>query len=486
MPRSGSCARLSSSTRWQQILDFVPNHMGVGGADNPLWLDVLEWGADAPHAGWFDIDWDPERRYLHNKILVPLLGDQYGIELERGMLRLQFDASEGSFAVWAYGTHKLPISPPHYARILGDGQLQLEQLADAFSWLPNWRQQMPQRAAEFKVQLAALVSERADVRAALQLALGRFEGRPGDSGSWRELDALIQQQHWRVAHFRVAADDINYRRFFNINDLAGLRTEVVEVFEHVHHRMLRLVKDGVIDGLRIDHIDGLFDPKAYLRRLQRRLTARRSGRHFYLVVEKILTPARTTARRLAGRWHHRLRLSQPGAGAADRCQRRIRLTDCYAEFTGEQRSFAEIARLCKLHIMDNEMASELNVLARDMARLARQNPAHRRLHPRSVAPGDQGADRLLSGVPHLHRQQRQAGRSRPALPELGAGAGAPQRDRDRPERLPLPGAGADRRPAAAATQRLLAPVAAALCDAAATVQRTGGRQGCGRHRLLSL
>ena len=132
-----------------QILDFVPNHMGVGGADNPLWLDVLEWGADSYHAGWFDIDWDPERRYLHNKILVPLLGDQYGIELERGMLQLQFDAAEGSFAVWAYGTHKLPISPPHYATILGDGQLQLEQLADAFSWLPNWRQQMPLRAAEF-------------------------------------------------------------------------------------------------------------------------------------------------------------------------------------------------------------------------------------------------------------------------------------------------------------------------------------------------
>jgi (1->4)-alpha-D-glucan 1-alpha-D-glucosylmutase len=367
------CAALKQHSLGQ-IVDFVPNHMGVGGADNPLWLDVLEWGVDAAHAGWFDIDWDPERRYLHNKILVPVLGDQYGIELERGMLRLQFDASEGSFAVWAYGTHKLPISPPHYARILGDGQLQLEQLADAFAWLPNWRQQMPQRAAEFKAQLAALVAERAEVREALRFALSRFEGHAGDGASWRELDELIQQQHWRVAHFRVAADDINYRRFFNINDLAGLRTEVVEVFEHVHHRLLRLVRDGLIDGLRIDHIDGMFDPKAYLRRLQRRLTARRAGRHFYLVVEKILTP------------HERLRADWPvdgttgydflnqvlgvliDAGAASA------LSNSYSEFTGERRSFAEIARLCKLHIMDNEMASELNVLARDMARLARQNP----------------------------------------------------------------------------------------------------------------
>ena len=358
----------------EQILDFVPNHMGVGGADNPLWLDVLEWGADAAHAGWFDIDWDPERRYLHNKILVPVLGDQYGIELERGALQLQFDATEGSFAVWAYGTHKLPISPPNYARILGDEQPQLEQLADAFNWLPNWRQQMPQRAAEFKLQLAALVAERAEVRAALELALSRFQGRPGEPASWRELDELIQQQHWRVAHFRVAADDINYRRFFNINDLAGLRTEVVEVFEHVHHRILRLVRDGVIDGLRIDHIDGLFDPKAYLRRLQRRLAARRSGRHFYLVVEKILSP------------HERLRQDWPvdGTTGYDFLNQVLGLlidasaqsafSRCYTEFTGDTRSFADVARLSKLHIMDNEMASELNVLARDMARLARQSP----------------------------------------------------------------------------------------------------------------
>ena len=132
------------------ILDFVPNHMGVGGADNPLWLDALEWGPDAMHAGWFDIDWDPDRRYLHNKILIPFLGDQYGVELERGVLRLRYDESEGSFAVWAYDTHKLPVWPPHYARILGNEDPRLERLADAFNWLPNWRQQTQPRAAELK------------------------------------------------------------------------------------------------------------------------------------------------------------------------------------------------------------------------------------------------------------------------------------------------------------------------------------------------
>jgi len=363
-----------SSNGLGQMLDFVPNHMGVGGADNPLWLDVLEWGADAFHAGWFDIEWDSQRRYLHNKLLVPLLGDHYGIELERGMLELRYDDSEGSFAVWAYGTHKLPIAPPHYARILGSEHPELERLADAFAWLPNWRLQTARRAAELKAQLAGLVSERADVREALYSRLTRFQGRAGEGSTWRELDALIQRQHWRLAYFRVAADDINYRRFFNINDLAGLRVELPEVFEHAHQRVLRLVKDGVIDALRIDHIDGLLDPKAYLVRLQRRIAARRPGTPFYLVVEKILAPHETLREDwpIDGTTGYEF-LNLVGTLLLDGATERA-FSDCYTLFSGEHRSFAEIGRICKRHIMDNEMSGELNVLARDMARLARQNP----------------------------------------------------------------------------------------------------------------
>ncbi|HEY2416667.1 MAG TPA: malto-oligosyltrehalose synthase [Steroidobacteraceae bacterium] len=357
-----------------QILDFVPNHMGVGGSDNPLWLNVLEWGPDATHAGWFDIEWDPQRRYLHNKVLVPFLGDHYGIELERGALQLKYDDADGSFAVWAYDTHKLPITPPHYAEILGSEHPALERLADAFAWLPNWRLQMGRRASEFKTQLAQLVDEHDDVRAALNRSLARFQGRADEPRGWQELDALIQKQYWRIAYFRVAADDINYRRFFNINDLAGLRIELPEVFDHAHQRVLRLVKDGVIDGLRIDHIDGLLDPKGYLSRLRRRLAARHTGGHFYLVAEKILAA------------HETLREDWPvdGTTGYDFLNQVLLLlvdtaaeaafTECYAQFTGERRTFGEIGRLCKLHIMDHEMSGELNVLARDLARLARQNP----------------------------------------------------------------------------------------------------------------
>lgn len=360
----------------RQILDFVPNHMGVFGADNPLWLETLEWGPDAPHAGWFDIEWDPERRYLHDKVLVPLLGDQYGIELERGALRLRFDPEQGSFAVWAYETHKLPIWPPHYAQILSAGPVELENLADAFEWLPTWRGQMPPRAAELKAQLAAVASAGESGRQALQASLARFEGREGDAGSWQALHQLIQQQHWRIAHFRVAADDINYRRFFNVNDLAGLRMELPEVFNQAHRRVLELVKDGTLDGLRIDHVDGLRDPKAYLRRLQRRVAAanHRAGDAFYLVVEKILSS------------HETLREDWPidGTTGYDYLNQLLSIlidpsaegafTRTYHDFTAERRAFSDIVRLCKLHIMENEMASELNMRARDLARLARENP----------------------------------------------------------------------------------------------------------------
>ncbi|HJU17893.1 MAG TPA: malto-oligosyltrehalose synthase [Stellaceae bacterium] len=357
-----------------QILDFVPNHMGVGGADNPLWLDVLEWGPDSAHAGWFDIDWDPDQRYLHDKLLVPFLGDQYGVVLEQGQLVLKFDAEDGSFAVWAYDSHKLPICPLDYGRILGDAHPELERLGDAFSGLPEWRPQVPRRARELKAELAGLARAKGAVRAAVDAALARFNGEPGRPETWRSLDALIQRQHWRAAHFRVAADDINYRRFFNINDLAGIRMELPEVFDHAHRLVFRLLRDGTLDGLRIDHIDGLLDPKGYLERLCAKAFDGAAPQPFYLAVEKILAP------------HETLREDWPVAGTTGYEFVNLVLgllidpageegfTRFYAEFTGAPADFARIVRDCKIRIMENEMASELNGLARDMARVARQNP----------------------------------------------------------------------------------------------------------------
>jgi (1->4)-alpha-D-glucan 1-alpha-D-glucosylmutase len=346
-----------------QILDFVPNHMGVGGSDNPLWLDVLEWGPNAAHAGWFDIDWDPDRRYLHDKLLVPFLGEQYGVELESGNLKLQFDPPAGSFACWAYETHKLPICPLHYARILGDAHPALERIGDAFSGLPNWRPQVVMRADQLKLALANLVATDAEAAAAVEEAVSAL------NADTKALDALIQEQYWRAAHFRVAGDDINYRRFFNINDLAGMRMELPEVFDHAHGLVFRLLRDGVLDGLRIDHIDGLLDPKAYLQRLRQEV-----DQPFYLVVEKILAPHESVPEDWPVEGTTGYDFTNLVLGLLVKPVSEAAFTQTYADFTGVTTEFSQVVRECKIRIMDNEMASELNVLARDISRTGRQNP----------------------------------------------------------------------------------------------------------------
>jgi (1->4)-alpha-D-glucan 1-alpha-D-glucosylmutase len=341
-----------------RILDIVPNHVGVWGADNPLWLDVLEWGPYSQYAGWFDIDWSAQ----DGKLLAPVLGAQYGGALRSGKLKLHFE-EDGSFAVWAYDAHKLPIHPLTFPLILGHQHPALDRMADLFLDLPQWRPQLAERARALKGELVALTNKDEGARAAIDARVGEF------NSDWRELDRLIRDQFWRVAFFRVAEDEINYRRFFNINDLAGLRIEAGPVFNHVHARIFRMLESGEIDGLRIDHIDGLFDPKAYLEAL-------RAGakRPFYLVVEKILAPhealrADWPVEGTTGYDYTNLALSvlvEPGSEPA--------FTQAYFDLAGEDQDFASVARDGKVRIMENEMASELNALGRRAAQLAGESP----------------------------------------------------------------------------------------------------------------
>src|SRR6202162_1244082 len=264
------------------ILDIVPNHMGIGGADNAWWLDVLEWGQASPYAAYFDINWDPLREDLKGRVLLPVLGDQYGAVLENGEIVLRFDAGEGSFSAWYYN-HRFPISPYSYPAILrraGPALADLEREFVGLRRLPPGPAHC--RTAELKRFLAE-ASAVPSTAEAIAAALGAFAGTPGRPASFRRLHRLLEEQAYRIANWRVAAEEINYRRFFNINDLAGLRIELPDLFDATHRLVFDMVDRDQIDGVRIDHIDGLFDPAAYCAAL-----SEHAGEALYVLVEKIL------------------------------------------------------------------------------------------------------------------------------------------------------------------------------------------------------
>src|SRR5215510_15151188 len=275
------------------ILDFVPNHMGVHYADNPWWLDVLEWGPKSPCAASFDIDWQTLPAHPGGGVLIPVLGTSYGEALERGDIELRYDAAEGSFSAWYY-EHRLPIAPSRYGEILQ------KVVTEAFARdrPTGWR--LIELAARYRgphnparEQAPALKAELAGIEGAEAIiARGLDAYRPdvGGLAAALSLHGLLERQHYRLAHWRLSASDINYRRFFDINSLAGLRVEDTRTFAAIHRLVARLIGEGKLQGLRLDHIDGLRDPQQYLQRLQRLIASVRppqQGR-FYVVVEKIL------------------------------------------------------------------------------------------------------------------------------------------------------------------------------------------------------
>jgi (1->4)-alpha-D-glucan 1-alpha-D-glucosylmutase len=378
-----------------QVLDIVPNHMGVMGADNAWWLDVLENGEASDYAEFFDIDWDPIKDELQGKVLIPILADQYGNELERGELKLVFDDERGDFSILYY-QHRFPVDPVDYPRILtydlpklqekltgtNEDFLELQSITTAFGHLPGRRgltaEQRAERNREKEVQkrrLAALFARSAEIRDFLASNIQAFNGNPKDSTSFELLHDLIKAQAYRLAQWRVAADDINYRRFFDINDLAALRTENEDVFNQTHRYILELVTQGKVNGLRIDHPDGLYDPAKYFRWLQERLQSESSTEHgrIYLVAEKILT-GREKLRRdwpLDGTTGYEFTNLVNGLfvdrASADRMER------FYRSFAGSVADFSDQVYACKKLILKVGLASELNVLANLLSRIALAN-----------------------------------------------------------------------------------------------------------------
>jgi (1->4)-alpha-D-glucan 1-alpha-D-glucosylmutase len=297
----------------QHIVDFVPNHMGISTATNPWWRDVLERGPSSPCARYFDIDWYPFKSELRRKLLLPILGDQYGQVLERG--EMQLDVDDGR-VVLRYFDHRLPV---HMARVPTPAELTA------------------------------------------------FNGVPGDARSFDALHELLEEQSYRLAYWRTAAHEINYRRFFDVNTLAGLRVEDPVVFDAIHRLIGRLLREERVTGLRIDHPDGLFDPAKYFEMLQ--ALAPRT----YVIAEKILS----ARERLPSGWAvhgttgYNFLNQVNGLFIQPKNARRMRRA--YAKLTGQSQSFDDLLYEAKRLIMDTSMASELTVLAHMLDRIGELN-----------------------------------------------------------------------------------------------------------------
>src|SRR5207253_2544026 len=269
-----------------QILDVVPNHMAVGN-DNVWWNDVLENGPSSPFAHYFDIAWSSSpRAEMQGRVLIPILGEPYGKALESQQLRLEYDA--GAFRIH-YFEHRFPITVGSFDRVLSSrldeleaqfepsapALLEYQSILTAIRHLPPWRSADPTSLAEgqrekevIKRRLAALTAAEPIIAEFIARNLELFNGNPERRESFDLLDKLLDEQPYRLAFWRVASDEINYRRFFDINELAALNMEHEDVFRATHEFVFQLLTRGDVTGLRIDHPDGLYDPKQYLQRLQ--------------------------------------------------------------------------------------------------------------------------------------------------------------------------------------------------------------------------
>jgi (1->4)-alpha-D-glucan 1-alpha-D-glucosylmutase len=341
-----------------QVLDIVPNHMAVV-AENAWWTDVLENGPASRWAGHFDVDWNPPERKLRNTVLVPVLGDHYGRVLDAG--EIVVERTGGSFRV-RYHDHVLPLAPPTYDALLEPaasetGCDELAFLAGAFASLPRATRTDPESAARrhrdkevLKARLDELLERDPAVREGVDRQVAAV-GRDAD-----RLDALLERQNYRLAYWRTAGQELDYRRFFDVTSLAGLRVEDPVVFSDTHDLVLQWARDGVLDGLRIDHIDGLADPGAYLERL------RAAAPDVWLLVEKIVLGGEqlpsswpvdgTTGYEHADRILH-VFVDQVGEEA---------LTRAYGEFTGETVDWAHTAQVAKHHVLERTLAADVHRL----------------------------------------------------------------------------------------------------------------------------
>jgi (1->4)-alpha-D-glucan 1-alpha-D-glucosylmutase len=357
-----------------QVLDIVPNHMAITGPENPWWWDVLENGPSSRYAAYFDVDWDPPESRLRNTVLLPVLGDHYGRVLEAGELRLE--RRDASFTI-RYHDHAFPVSPRTLDGLLAAAAERCQSdtlafLSDACGWLPlststDWAS-IRRRHRDKEVlrgQLRHLMTEQPAVAAAIDAAVAELNADPD------ALDALLERQNYRLAFWRAAARDLGYRRFFDINTLVALRMENEAVFADTHALVLRWLAEGVLDGVRIDHPDGLRDPETYCQRLHR------AAPQAWIVLEKILEPG------------EHLRQSWPVAGTTgyDFLHRvgglfidpagESPLTEFYADFTGEPVDYRALMRDKKHQALHELLGSDVNRLTALFVEICERYRRHR-------------------------------------------------------------------------------------------------------------
>jgi (1->4)-alpha-D-glucan 1-alpha-D-glucosylmutase len=355
------------------ILDIVPNHMGVGGDDNAWWLDVLEWGRASPYAEYFDIDWDPSDPTLRGRLLAPFLGSPYGECLQNGDIVLKFDESDGRLFV-SYGEHRFPIAPRDYASVLLTSGGPLEAPARAFADLgPGGRAAVRQAAREAREELLQPAYARA-----IAEALSEYSAKT-PAGQER-LHRLLERQAYRLSWWRAATDEINWRRFFDVNGLAGVRQEVPEVFDATHRTVLRLYKEGWIDGVRIDHVDGLAYPREYCRKLRRQLDTLQAERpealradRAIIWIEKILAPNERVPADWLTNGTTGYDFMNDVAAVLHDAQGETALTDLWTAMTGRTGEFQVEAEAARRQILRESLSSELTNTATALHRVARRN-----------------------------------------------------------------------------------------------------------------
>ena len=363
--------RLVAALREQNmglILDIVSNHMAVGGSDNPWWLDLLEWGRLSPYGEFFDIQWHSPDPLMEGQLLLPFLGSDYGVALQDGTLPLRFNAQRGSFHVEHYD-HHFPICPSSYGELLKTDDDSLKSLADRFTTL-SYQTDAHSLAIPLKAELSELASDPA-VLQRIEQNLNAYDSLTPEG--FQRLHQLLERQSYRLASWRTAGDDINWRRFFDVNELGGLRVERPAVFEETHAKIFELVAEGLIDGLRIDHIDGLADPRGYCRKLRRRVDSLSPDRHLPIYVEKILGEGETLHRdwsvdgTTGYEFMNQLSLLQHDPAGAQT------LGDLWNRYSERPADFGQEAKLARAQILNGSLAGDFESVAQALLQVARDD-----------------------------------------------------------------------------------------------------------------